>query len=81
MITKIGINGFGRIGRQVFKAIRERYPDQIDVDVSIYPADCDSPGLISLAVTGGAGGYTYTWDPPISAGLLKHLVEIPMASR
>ena len=43
-------------------------PHQIDVDVSIYPAGCDSFGLISLAVTGGVGGYTYDWDPPISAG-------------
>ena len=25
-MTKIGINGFGRVGRQVLKAILERYP-------------------------------------------------------
>ena len=25
MATRIGINGFGRIGRQVFKAIKERH--------------------------------------------------------
>lgn len=31
MVTKIGINGFGRIGRQVFKAISERYPDKLEV--------------------------------------------------
>jgi len=31
MITRIGINGFGRIGRQVFKAIRERYPRDLEV--------------------------------------------------
>jgi glyceraldehyde 3-phosphate dehydrogenase len=31
MTIKIGINGFGRIGRQVFKAIRENYPDHLDV--------------------------------------------------
>ena len=31
MATKIGINGFGRIGRQVLKAIMERYPDQLEV--------------------------------------------------
>ncbi len=29
--TKIGINGFGRIGRQVLKALLERYPDDFDV--------------------------------------------------
>jgi glyceraldehyde 3-phosphate dehydrogenase len=31
MATKIGINGFGRIGRQVLKAIRERHPNEIEV--------------------------------------------------
>jgi glyceraldehyde 3-phosphate dehydrogenase len=29
--TKVGINGFGRIGRQVFKAIRDFYPDTLEV--------------------------------------------------
>jgi glyceraldehyde 3-phosphate dehydrogenase len=28
---KVGINGFGRIGRQVFKALRDYYPDEIQV--------------------------------------------------
>ena len=28
---KVGINGFGRIGRQVFKAIREQYGDRVEV--------------------------------------------------
>src|SRR5512142_854708 len=31
MATKIGINGFGRIGRQVLKAVMERYPGELDV--------------------------------------------------
>ena len=31
MTTKVGINGFGRIGRQVFKVIRETYPDTLEV--------------------------------------------------
>ncbi|MFQ5381057.1 MAG: glyceraldehyde 3-phosphate dehydrogenase NAD-binding domain-containing protein, partial [Dehalococcoidia bacterium] len=31
MPTKIGINGFGRIGRQVFKALSERYPDEFEI--------------------------------------------------
>ncbi|MBI4927281.1 MAG: type I glyceraldehyde-3-phosphate dehydrogenase [Anaerolineae bacterium] len=31
MATKIGINGFGRIGRQVLKAILERYPTELEV--------------------------------------------------
>jgi glyceraldehyde 3-phosphate dehydrogenase len=31
MTVKIGINGFGRIGRQVLKAVVEKYPDQLEV--------------------------------------------------
>lgn len=31
MTTKVGINGFGRIGRQVLKAIRDMYPDDLEV--------------------------------------------------
>ncbi|MCX7981424.1 MAG: type I glyceraldehyde-3-phosphate dehydrogenase [Syntrophales bacterium] len=30
-MTRIGINGFGRIGRQVLKAILERYPESLKV--------------------------------------------------
>lgn len=31
MVTRIGINGFGRIGRQVTRAIKERYSDKLQV--------------------------------------------------
>ncbi|MGZ9235789.1 MAG: type I glyceraldehyde-3-phosphate dehydrogenase, partial [Anaerolineales bacterium] len=31
MTVKVGINGFGRIGRQVLKAIRDMYPYELDV--------------------------------------------------
>ncbi|HMN61806.1 MAG TPA: type I glyceraldehyde-3-phosphate dehydrogenase [Anaerolinea sp.] len=31
MTTKVGINGFGRIGRQVLKAIMERHPGELEV--------------------------------------------------
>jgi len=31
MAVKVGINGFGRIGRQVFRAIREKYRDRLEV--------------------------------------------------
>lgn len=31
MTTKIGINGFGRIGRLVFRTIKERHPDSLEV--------------------------------------------------
>jgi len=31
MATRVGINGFGRIGRQVLKAMRDLYPDSLEV--------------------------------------------------
>jgi len=31
MATRVGINGFGRIGRQVLKAIRDYHPDELEV--------------------------------------------------
>ena len=31
MSTKIGINGFGRVGRQILRIVRERYPDKLEV--------------------------------------------------
>ena len=31
MTIRVGINGFGRIGRQSLKAILDRYPDDLDV--------------------------------------------------
>ncbi len=31
MSTRVGINGFGRIGRLALKAIRQRYPDKLEV--------------------------------------------------
>ena len=31
MTVRVGINGFGRIGRQVFKAIRERHPGKLEI--------------------------------------------------
>ena len=31
MATRIGINGFGRIGRQVLRASMERHPDKLEV--------------------------------------------------
>lgn len=30
-MARVAINGFGRIGRQVFKAILERYPDELEI--------------------------------------------------
>ncbi|HCU57035.1 MAG TPA: type I glyceraldehyde-3-phosphate dehydrogenase, partial [Anaerolineaceae bacterium] len=31
MTIRVGINGFGRIGRQVLKAMNERHPDSLEV--------------------------------------------------
>ena len=31
MAVRVGINGFGRIGRQVLKAIRDFYPKTLEV--------------------------------------------------
>ena len=31
MATRVGINGFGRIGRQVLRAVMERHPDKLEV--------------------------------------------------
>ena len=31
MTTKIGINGFGRIGRLAFRAISQRYPEELEI--------------------------------------------------
>ncbi len=44
MTTKVGINGFGRIGRQVLKAIGEHHPDTLDVVAinDLYPAETNA---------------------------------------
>ena len=31
MTVRVGINGFGRIGRQAFKELLERHPDDVEV--------------------------------------------------
>ncbi|MBM3144435.1 MAG: type I glyceraldehyde-3-phosphate dehydrogenase [Chloroflexi bacterium] len=44
MTTKVGINGFGRIGRQVLKAIGEFHPDTLDVVAinDLFPAETNA---------------------------------------
>ena len=41
MTIRVGINGFGRIGRQAFKAMVENYADDIEVVAinDIFPAE------------------------------------------
>ncbi len=44
MTVKVGINGFGRIGRQVLKAILERHPEQLQVVAinDLFPAETNA---------------------------------------
>ena len=44
MATKVGINGFGRIGRQVLKAMRDRHPDKFEVVAlnDLFPAETNA---------------------------------------
>ncbi len=44
MTTKVGINGFGRIGRQMLKAFGEFYPNELEVVAvnDLYPADTNA---------------------------------------
>ena len=44
MTTRIGINGFGRIGRQSMKALMERYPREIEVVAVNDLTDTKTPG-------------------------------------
>ncbi|MGK2964997.1 MAG: type I glyceraldehyde-3-phosphate dehydrogenase [Tepidiformaceae bacterium] len=44
MATKVGINGFGRIGRQVFKSLTDRYGDTFEIVAinDLVPADMNA---------------------------------------
>ncbi len=44
MSVKVGINGFGRIGRQVLKAMKEKYGDDFDVVAvnDLFPAEVNA---------------------------------------
>lgn len=44
MTTKVGINGFGRIGRQIIKAIKERHGDSLEVVAinDLYPPETNA---------------------------------------
>ncbi len=46
MVTRIGINGFGRIGRQVFKAIAARHSDTLEVVALNDLVDNESSALL-----------------------------------
>ncbi len=67
-MVRIGINGFGRIGRQVFKAILERHPGELevvavndlcDVETSAHLLKYDSSyGVYDKEVSASAGRIT-----------------------
>ena len=44
MATKVGINGFGRIGRQMLKAVGDLYPNELEVVAvnDLYPAETNA---------------------------------------
>ena len=42
MSTRIGINGFGRMGKQTLRAALERYPDKLEV-VAVNSRQADAP--------------------------------------
>ena len=44
MAVRVGINGFGRIGRQVLKAIIEMYPNDLEVVAFNDLGDLDDDG-------------------------------------
>ena len=41
MSSRIGINGFGRIGRQVLRAIKQYHKDDLEIVAINTPADCE----------------------------------------
>ncbi len=47
MKTRVGINGFGRIGRLILKTIIERHQDEIEAMIADYLADTkkDTPSV------------------------------------
>ena len=51
MTTRVGINGFGRIGRQVLRATLERHPDELEV-VAVHRATRIVTGQVIVVATG-----------------------------
>ena len=62
MVTRIGINGFGRIGRQAFKAVSERYAGKLEVVAinDLFPPEINA-NLLKYDSNYG------TWDREIRA--------------
>lgn len=72
MATRVGINGFGRIGRQVMKIIMDKYPNDLEVvafnDLGDLPTMAhlykyDSYGITDDEVVVGEGTLTINGKP------------------
>ena len=66
MTVKIGINGFGRIGRQVYKAIYENYKGVLDVEAinDLMPVETNAHMLKYDSTYGRFPGKVETKDGP-----------------
>ena len=65
MATKIGINGFGRIGRQVLRCINERHPDTMEVVA------------VNDLFDAATNAFTYNWQTsPSWTGCRKVVIKL-----
>ena len=62
MATKIGINGFGRIGRQTLRAIKKYHPDELEIVAINSPANPDTLARL-LKYDSDYGHYAGTVEP------------------
>ena len=62
MTTRVGINGFGRIGRLVLRATKERYPDKLEI-VAVNDLTDAKTNAHLLKYDTTYGGYPGTWRP------------------
>ena len=63
MATRIGINGFGRIGRQVLRASMERHPDKLEVVAVNGPHERQDPTPTSSSTTPATASTPARWPP------------------
>ena len=56
MSIKVGINGFGRIGRQIFRIIWEDYSEDMEVVAVDYLDHTSDPAVTDFTPGGGGGG-------------------------
>lgn len=84
--VKVGINGFGRIGRQVYKAIYENYSDVLDVEAinDLVDAETNAHLLKYDSVYGrfpgeveARDGDIYIDGEPLTSFAIRNPAEIP----